>query len=74
MGYLGSPQHIIEMLANYVRATITGRSEIDNSETRIDAQRRIVELIVFLIVIGLPAAFILLWSYFPDFARGLSRW
>jgi hypothetical protein len=73
MGYLGSPQHIVEMLANYIRARISRESAIDRSDTRIDRQRRIIGLILFLIFIGLPAAFILLWTYFPDFAMRLFR-
>jgi hypothetical protein len=60
MGYLGSPQHIVEMFANYIRAKITGQS--DRSDTRIDRQRRIIGLILFVVFIGLPAVLILLWT------------
>jgi hypothetical protein len=60
MGYLGSPQHIVEMFANYIRAKITGQS--DRSDTRIDRQRRIIGLILFVAFIGLPAVLILLWT------------
>ncbi|HEY6207164.1 MAG TPA: hypothetical protein VIW21_13470 [Chthoniobacterales bacterium] len=71
MGYLGSPRHIVEMIANYIRAKITGES-VDPPD-RIDRQRQIVGLILFIIFIGLPAAFLLLWMYFPDFAARLFR-
>jgi hypothetical protein len=64
MGYLGSPQHIVEMVANYIRARISGESAIDNSDTPIDRQRRIIGLILFLIFFGLPAAFLLYFLYF----------
>jgi hypothetical protein len=64
MGYLGSPQHIVEMLANHIRARIAGQFALDRSDTRIDRQRRIIGLILFVIFIGLPAVFILLWTYF----------
>jgi hypothetical protein len=32
MGYLGSPQHIVEMFANYIRAKITGQSDRSDRE------------------------------------------
>ena len=62
---LGSPQHIVEMLANYLRAKIAGASSIDRGDTRIDRQRRIIGLILFIIFIGLPAAFVFCGSAFP---------
>jgi hypothetical protein len=62
MGYLGSPQHIVEMFANYIRARIPSQSALDRSDTRIDRQRRLIGLILFVIFIGLPAVLILLWT------------
>jgi hypothetical protein len=73
MAYLGSPQHIVEMLTRFIRARIGGPSAIDRSDTRIDRQRRVIGLILFAIFFGLPAAFLLLWTYFPDFAARLFR-
>jgi hypothetical protein len=45
-------------VANYIRVKITGQS--DRSDTRIDRQRRIIGLILFVVFIGLPAVLILL--------------
>ena len=59
MGYLGSPQHIVAMLANYIRGKVSGGSAIDNSDTRIDRQRRIIGLVLFIIFILLPALFLI---------------
>ena len=61
------------MLPNYIRARIGGPSSIDRSDTRIDRQRRIIGLILFVIFIGLPAAFILLLTSLPDFLMRLFR-
>ncbi len=66
MSFLGSPQHFVEMLVNYIRARVGGGSSIDNRNTPIDRQRRLVGLILFLTLIGLPAGFLLLWTYFPN--------
>jgi hypothetical protein len=59
MGYLGSPPHLVEMLTNYIRGKVSSESAIDNSDTRIDRQRRIIGLILFVIFILLPALFII---------------
>ena len=59
MGYLGSPPHLVEMLTNYIRGRVSSESAIDNSDTRIDRQRRIIGLILFVIFILLPALFII---------------
>jgi hypothetical protein len=64
MGYLGSPQHILEMLTNYIRAKTSGESAIDNSDTRVDRQRRLIGLILFIIFILLPALFIIFAARF----------
>jgi hypothetical protein len=63
MGYLGSPQHIVEMVANYIRARISGESAIDRSDTRIDRQRRAIGVVLLILFILLPALFILLSGY-----------
>ena len=63
MGYLGSPQHIVEMVANYIRARILGESAIDRSDTRIDRQPRVIGLVLFIIFILLPALFIVFSDY-----------
>ena len=72
MGYLGSPQNIVEMIVNYIRAKISGESwESIDPPDKIDRQRQLVGLILFIIFIGLPVAFLLLCMYFPDFAARL---
>ena len=67
MRYRGSLSHWIDMATNYARAKILAPG-LDNSDTRIDRQRRVIGLILFIIFIGLPAAFILLAIYFPEIA------
>ena len=62
----------IEMLSNLICVKIMDPG-VDNNDTRIDRQRQIIGLILFVIFIGIPAAFVLLWIYFPDFAARLFR-
>lgn len=63
--YFGSLSHIIEMVSDYITGRISGESSIDHSDTPIDRQRRIIGLVLFIIFILLPAAFLLLALYFP---------
>ena len=72
MRYWGSLSHWVDIASRYTRAKILAPG-LDNSDTRIDRQRRIIGLILFIILIGLPAAFLLLWTYFPEFATRLFR-
>ncbi len=72
MRYWGSLSHWIDIISRLLRAKIS-EPGLDNSDTPIDRQRRIVGLILFIIFIGLPAAFVLLFLYFPDFAMRLFR-
>lgn len=51
------------MVANYIRARISGESAIDRSDTRIDRQRRAIGVVLLIIFILLPALFILLSGY-----------
>ena len=60
------------MVANLIRVKIEDPG-LDNNDTRIDRQRQIIGLILFIIFIGIPAAFLLVWIYFPDFAAKLFR-
>ena len=62
----------VEMVANLIRVKIEDPG-LDNNDTRIDRQRQIIGLILFIIFIGIPAAFLLVWIYFPDFAAKLFR-
>ena len=61
------------MVGRFISARVSGESAIDRSDTRIDRQRRRVGLVLFVIFIGLPATFLLIWDYFPDFALRLFR-
>ncbi len=72
MGYFGSPSHWLSIVSRYLTAKLTAPG-LDNSDTRIDRQRRAVGLVLFVIFIGLPAAFLLLWTYFPELAERLFR-
>jgi len=62
----------VEILANLIRVKITAPG-LDNGDTRIDRQRRLVGLIMLIVFILLPAAFLGLWMYFPAFAERLFR-
>jgi hypothetical protein len=66
MRYFGSLGHIIDMVSNYITGRVPGESAIDRSDTRIDRQRRIIGLVLFIIFILLPASFLLLALNFPD--------
>ena len=72
MDFWGSPSHWLSIVSRYISAKLTAPG-LDNSDTRIDRQRRIVGLVMFIILIGLPAAFLLLWTYFPELAQRLFR-
>ena len=60
----------VEIVANLICLKIMDPG-VDNNDTRIDRQRQIIGLVLFIIFIGIPAAFVLLWIYFPDFAAKL---
>lgn len=62
----------VEIVADLIRVKIEDPG-LDNNDTRIDRQRQIIGLILFIIFIGIPAAFLLVWIYFPDFAAKLFR-
>jgi len=62
MRYWGSLSHWIDIISRLLRAKIS-EPGLDNSDTPIDRQRRIVGLILFIIFIGLPAL-VLLFFYF----------
>ena len=62
----------VEIVANLIRLHIEDPG-LDNNDTQIDRQRQVIGLILFVIFIGIPAAFLLLWIYFPDFAAKLFR-
>ena len=62
----------VEIVANLIRVQIEDPG-VDNKDTRIDRQRQIIGLILFIIFIGIPAVFLLVWTYFPDFAAKLFR-
>lgn len=70
MSYWGSPSHWLIMISRYISAKLTAPG-LDNSDTRIDRQRRIVGLVLFVIFIGLPAAFLFICTYFPATAERL---
>ena len=72
MRYFGSLSHLLDIVSRYTRAKIVG-PRLDHSDTRIDRQRRVIGLILFVLFIGVPAAFLLLWDYFPDFAARFFR-
>ena len=72
MRYWESLSQWIDIASRYIGAKISAPG-LDNDDTPIDRQRRIIGLILFIIFIGLPAAFVLLFLYFPDFAARLFR-
>ena len=65
MRYWGSVSHIVDLACRYTRAKIAAHGIDDGTSTRIDRQRRIVGLVLFVVFIGLPALFLLLLIYFP---------
>jgi uncharacterized membrane protein YjfL (UPF0719 family) len=58
MRYWGSISHWVDILSRYIGAKLTAPG-LDRSDTRIDRQRRVIGLILFVIFIGLPAVFLL---------------
>ena len=70
MRYWGSLSHWIDIASRYTRAKINSPG-LDDGNTRIDRQRRLVGLIMFMIFIGLPAAVLFLLIYFPEFITKL---
>ena len=63
---------LVEIVASLIRVQIEDPG-VDNNDTRIDRQRQIIGLILFIIFIGIPAAFLFVWIYFTDFAAKLFR-
>jgi len=63
MRYRGSFSYFVDLATRYTRAKIEAPG-LDNSDTRIDRQRRIVGLVLFIIFIGLPALVLLYYGYF----------
>ena len=72
MRYWGSLSNWIDIASRYISAKISAPG-LDNDDTPIDRQRRIIGLVLFIIFIGLPAAIVLLSLYFLDFAARLFR-
>jgi hypothetical protein len=60
----GSLSQWIDIASRYIGAKISVPGW-DNDDTPIDRQRRIIGLILFIIFIGLPAAFLLLSLLLP---------
>ena len=54
MRYWGSLSHMVDIATRYMRAKIEAPG-LDNSDSPIDRQRRIIGLILFIIFIGVPA-------------------
>ena len=72
MRFSGSVSYLIDIATRYIRAKVETPG-LDDGNTRVDRQRRIVGFILFILFIGVPAIFLLLWTYFPDLAVRLFR-